>query len=95
MSGRRLLSAKAKYGFNGKLKDNEDYGEGNAYDFGARIYDPRLGRFTSVDPFWNESPSASSYNFVSNSPIAKIDVLGNWDIVIHALAERGTMKYGR
>jgi RHS repeat-associated protein len=70
MSGRRLLSAKAKYGFNGKLKDNEDYGEGNAYDFGARIYDPRLGKWLSVDPLQTKYPGLSPYAFSFNSPLA-------------------------
>ena len=33
-----------RYGFNGMEKSDEVYGEGNAYDFGARIHDPRIGR---------------------------------------------------
>ncbi|MFK7059864.1 hypothetical protein V3Q90_06970 [Flavobacterium oreochromis] len=32
-----------RYGFNGK-EDDQIKGEGNSYDFGARIYDPRIGR---------------------------------------------------
>jgi hypothetical protein len=32
------------FGFNGMEQDNEVQGQGNAYDFGARIYDSRLGR---------------------------------------------------
>ncbi len=39
-----------RYGFNGKENDNEVKGEGNQQDYGFRIYDPRLGRFLSVDP---------------------------------------------
>lgn len=39
-----------RYGFNGKENDNEVKGEGNLQDYGMRIYDPRLGRFLSVDP---------------------------------------------
>ncbi len=39
-----------RYGFNGKEKDNEAKGEGNQYDYGFRVYDPRLGRFLSEDP---------------------------------------------
>ena len=40
-----------RYGFNGKENDDEVKGEGNQQDYGMRIYDPRLGRFLSVDPF--------------------------------------------
>lgn len=73
MSGRRLLSAKAKYGFNGKPKDNEDYGEGNAYDFGARIYDSRLGKWLSLDPLAKRYPSMSPYTSFNDNPVLYID----------------------
>lgn len=42
-----------RYGFNGKENDNDVKGiEGSQQDYGMRIYDPRLGRFLSVDPVW-------------------------------------------
>jgi RHS repeat-associated protein len=53
--------------------DNETYGEGNAYDFGERIYDPRLGRWFSVDPLASQYPEYSPYVFAYNNPIAVID----------------------
>jgi RHS repeat-associated protein len=62
-----------KYGFNGKENDNEVKGEGNQQDYGMRIYDPRLGRFLSVDPISNEYPELTPYQFASNSPILGID----------------------
>ncbi len=62
-----------KFGFNGKEKDNDTYGEGNAYDFGARIYDSRLGKWLSVDPLQAEYPSQGSYNFSANNPILYLD----------------------
>lgn len=31
-------------------KDNEVKGSGNSLDFGARIYDSRLGKWLSTDP---------------------------------------------
>ncbi|MDP2176236.1 MAG: RHS repeat-associated core domain-containing protein [Bacteroidota bacterium] len=62
-----------KYGFNGKEKDNETYGEGNAYDFGARIYDSRLGRWLSLDPMAIKYPEMSPFIFVGNMPIIAID----------------------
>ena len=36
-------------GFNGQEKEDEIYGEGNAYDLGERIYSSRLGRMFTPD----------------------------------------------
>jgi RHS repeat-associated protein len=46
-----------RYGFNGKEKDEETYCDGNAYDFAARIYDERFGRWMSVDPLTSKKPN--------------------------------------
>jgi RHS repeat-associated protein len=67
---------KYRYGFNGKESDNEVKGEGNEQDYGKRIYDPRLGRFLSVDPLQANYPELTSYQFASNSPVANIDLDG-------------------
>jgi len=70
------------FGFNGMLKDNEIKGEGNSYDFGARIYDPRIGRFLSTDPATKLYPYYSPYQFAGNKPIDHIDYNGEheWKI---------------
>ncbi len=34
-----------RFGFNGMEKDNSLKGSGNSYNFNARMYDPRVGRF--------------------------------------------------
>ncbi len=81
MPGRKFTQPNSnyRYGFNGKEQDNEDYGEGNAYDFGARIYDPRLGRFFSTDPRTSEYAWESPYAYHRNSPILSIDFEGKGD----------------
>jgi RHS repeat-associated protein len=56
--------------------DNEVKGDGNQIDYGNRIYDPRLGRFLSVDPLQKKFPALSSYQFSGNNPIATIDLDG-------------------
>jgi RHS repeat-associated protein len=68
-----------RYGFNGKEKVNEIYGEGNAYDLGARMYSPRLGKMFSPDPREVEYPWQSTYAYFSNSPIAQLDFNGEGD----------------
>jgi len=65
-----------RYGFNGKENDNEVKGEGNQQDYGMRIYDPRLGRFLSVDPLYGSFAMLTPYQFASNTPIAAIDLDG-------------------
>ena len=69
-----------RYGFNAKEKDNEIKGEGNQIDMGARIYDPRLGRFLTHDFFTALKPGMSGYNFGSNNPLSRIDPDGNFDV---------------
>lgn len=44
-----------------------------AYDFGARMYDARVGHFVSIDPLANKYPSISPYAFVANNPIIYVD----------------------
>ena len=62
-----------RYAFNGMEKDDEVKGQGNSYDFGARIYDPRVGRWLSRDPLEAKYPSLNPYNFVANSPLIFVD----------------------
>ena len=76
MPGRTFNSQESQYGFNGKRKDDEIYGSGNAYDFGARIYDPRLARFLSIDPRWKDYAFMTPYCFAANSPIRFVDIDG-------------------
>ena len=48
---RGYSAGKYRFGFNGKEEDGETVAD--AYDFGARIYDARLGRWLAVDPCLN------------------------------------------
>ena len=77
MSGRNFTSANGyRYGFNGKENDNEVKGNGNSLDFGARIYDPRIGRLLSIDPLFGAFPSLSPYSFANNNPLFFLDISG-------------------
>jgi RHS repeat-associated protein len=62
--------------FNGKENDSETYGDGNALDFGARIYDSRLGRWMSLDPKFKMFTDLSPFCFGANSPIWINDIDG-------------------
>jgi RHS repeat-associated protein len=54
---------------------NEDFGL-DWYAYGARYYDPALGRFTGVDPISDRFPHVSTFNYAENEPIANIDLHG-------------------
>ncbi|MBS1606947.1 MAG: DUF3238 domain-containing protein [Bacteroidetes bacterium] len=65
-----------RYGFNGKEKDDEVKGDGDQVDYGMRVYDPRVGRFLSVDPLAKNYPWNSAYAFAENEPGSNIDLDG-------------------
>jgi len=67
-----------RFGFNGQEKEDEIYGEGNAYDFGARIYDGRLGKFLSLDSYSAKFVSESNYIYAGNNPVIYIDINGDF-----------------
>jgi RHS repeat-associated protein len=69
------------FSYNGKRLENELSGTGNAYDFDARIQDPRLGgRFLSIDPKASEYSFESPYVFAVNNPIKFIDKDGKFKV---------------
>ena len=70
-------------------KDDELKGLGNSYDFGARMLDPRIGRWFARDNYERKYPSNSTYSYALNSPLSVIDPDGN-DIII-----LGNKKYRR
>ena len=78
MPGRNFNSTDYRYGFNGKEKIDEINGGGNEYDFGARFYDSRLGKWLSIDPEFKIYPQSSHYSFALNNPIKFIDVAGKF-----------------
>ncbi len=88
MPGRSFNSGDYRFGFNGKEKVDEISGSGNSYDFGARIYDPRLGKWLSTDPLQAKYPALSPYSFCVNNPIYYVDPDGN-KIVVHYRDDRG------
>ena len=64
------------------------YGEGNVYDYGFRIYNPRIGKFLSVDPLTSTFPFLTPYQYASNKPIVAIDLDGLEAVWIHIYRDK-------
>ncbi len=66
-------SGETKYKYNGK--EMQDAFSLNWIDYGARFYDPQIGRWHSVDPLAEKAHniSLSSYNYCNNNPVLYID----------------------
>ena len=71
-------SSSYKYGFGGKEKSFEI--SVDDYDFGARIYDGRIVKFLSLDPYYSKFPMESNYAFAGNNPIQFVDANGEYKI---------------
>ena len=68
-----------RYGFNGKEKDGE---WNDNYNYDSRIYDPRIGRWYSVDPSYMKNAHESTYMFTGNNPVFFKDDDGKDYIVV-------------
>jgi RHS repeat-associated protein len=66
-----FLGDSYKYKFGGK--EYQDEFDINTYDFGARNYNPALGRWMNIDPLAEAMRRHSPYNYAYNNPIFFID----------------------
>ncbi|MNK04933.1 hypothetical protein D3C87_228060 [compost metagenome] len=76
MPDRHSNDDKYRYGYNGMEKDKEMHGEGNSYTTEFRQYDPRLGRWLSLDPLMADYPGMSPYVAFNDNPVYYVDPLG-------------------
>lgn len=86
-------ASKYRYGFNGKENDNDvkldasnNEIAGGEQDYGMRIYDPRVGKFLSLDPLQKQFPFYSPFQYSGNSPIVAVDLDGLEPVLVHDLS---------
>ena len=82
MPQRSTSSGSYRYGFNGKENDNEVKGQGHQQDYGDRAYDPRVGRWLSMDKL--PKVDLTPYQFAVNNPLIFIDNDGKDEYLFHS-----------
>jgi RHS repeat-associated protein len=84
LDGRTVSNYGYRFGYQGSEKDDEVKGEGNGYTTEFRQYDPRLGRWLSLDPLLAEFSDVSPYSINFANPIIYTDSIGESPISLFA-----------
>ncbi|TGN21646.1 RHS repeat-associated core domain-containing protein [Empedobacter tilapiae] len=85
-----LANTNYKYKYNGKeLQDDFNI---NLYDYGARNYDPTIGRWFNIDPLAEKYYGITPYSFALNSPILYTDPNGKEIIIAWDRDEEGNIN---
>lgn len=69
-----MMVSNNRFRYNGK--EEQQIGGLDVLDYGARMYDPALRRFTTVDPLAEKFAFQSPYLYAYNNPVRFTDFMG-------------------
>ena len=86
---RYVSGDKNNYLYNGKEKQDVLTEQ---YDYGARFYDPVVGRFNVIDRFAEKYMGNSPYQYAADNPILNIDINGDSVIVAASITSNKVLN---